>query len=106
MCAGLPDADDAAVFTLRLLARRIQQLTAEARELARRITKAVGRRRLWLPFHQLPPYAPEFNPVKGVWSILKRPCQTEAVPNRSHRRPHGQDRARTPGTVTSAIEDL
>lgn len=43
-CADLPDADDAAVFTLRLLARRIQQLTAEVKELARRITKAVRRR--------------------------------------------------------------
>ncbi|MEJ8662253.1 transposase [Streptomyces halotolerans] len=42
-CADLPDAGDAAVFTLRLLARRIQQLTAEVKELARRVTKAVGR---------------------------------------------------------------
>ncbi|MFF3404379.1 IS110 family transposase [Streptomyces sp. NPDC002659] len=42
-CADLPDADDAAVFTLRLLARRIQQLTAEVKELARRVTKAVHR---------------------------------------------------------------
>jgi transposase len=28
--------------------------------------------RLWLTVHQLPPYAPEFNPVEGVWSHLKR----------------------------------
>ncbi|WP_449343323.1 IS110 family transposase [Streptomyces rhizosphaerihabitans] len=42
-CADLPDADDAAVFTLRLLARRIQQLTAEVKELGRRVTKAVRR---------------------------------------------------------------
>ncbi|WP_406329470.1 transposase [Streptomyces sp. NBC_00203] len=28
--------------------------------------------RLWLTVYQLPPYAPEFNPVKGVWSHLKR----------------------------------
>ncbi|MGW3818694.1 IS110 family transposase [Streptomyces sp. NPDC005046] len=42
-CAELPDADDAAGFTLRLLARRIQQLTVEAKELARRLTKAVRR---------------------------------------------------------------
>lgn len=42
-CADLPDADDAAVFTLRLLARRIQQLTVEVKELARRVTKAVRR---------------------------------------------------------------
>lgn len=40
-CAGLPDTGDAAVFTLRLLARRIQQLTAEVKELAHRVTKAV-----------------------------------------------------------------
>ncbi|WP_455770791.1 IS110 family RNA-guided transposase [Streptomyces canus] len=45
-CADLPDGDDAAVFTLRLLARRIQQLTAEVKELARRTTKAV---RIWHP---------------------------------------------------------
>ncbi|MFD7781447.1 IS110 family transposase [Streptomyces sp. NPDC059753] len=42
-CADLPDTGDAAVFTLRLLARRIQQLTAEVKELARRVTKAVHR---------------------------------------------------------------
>ncbi|MFJ9966465.1 transposase [Streptomyces avermitilis] len=28
--------------------------------------------RLWLTVYQLPPYAPEFNPVEGVWSHLKR----------------------------------
>ncbi|MFE6946691.1 IS110 family RNA-guided transposase [Streptomyces chartreusis] len=42
-CANLADTNDAAAFTLRLLARRIQQLTAEAKELARRLTKAVHR---------------------------------------------------------------
>jgi transposase len=42
-CADLPDHGDAAVFTLRLLARRIQQLTAEVKELTRRVTKAVRR---------------------------------------------------------------
>ncbi|MEU2625336.1 transposase [Streptomyces sp. NPDC007157] len=26
-----------------------------------------------MPVHQLPPYAPELNPVEGVWSLLKRP---------------------------------
>ncbi|MFF7976905.1 hypothetical protein [Streptomyces sp. NPDC007905] len=35
-CADLLAADDAAFFTFRLLARRIQQLTAEVKELARR----------------------------------------------------------------------
>ncbi|HKO83288.1 MAG TPA: transposase [Actinomycetota bacterium] len=28
--------------------------------------------RLWLTVHQLPPYAPELNPVEGVGSHLKR----------------------------------
>ncbi|WP_371330446.1 transposase [Streptomyces sp. TP-A0356] len=28
--------------------------------------------RLWLTVHELPPYAPELNPVEGVWSHLKR----------------------------------
>ncbi|MFF7163418.1 transposase [Streptomyces sp. NPDC008086] len=28
--------------------------------------------RLWLTVYQLPPYAPECNPVEGVWSHLKR----------------------------------
>ncbi|MFJ8762969.1 IS110 family transposase [Streptomyces cyaneofuscatus] len=42
-CADLPDSGDAAVFTLRLLARRIQQLTTEVAELTRRVTKAVRR---------------------------------------------------------------
>jgi transposase len=28
--------------------------------------------RPWLTVHQLPPYAPELNPVEGVWSNLKR----------------------------------
>ncbi|WP_443042262.1 IS110 family transposase [Streptomyces sp. B21-105] len=42
-CADLPDTGDAAVFTLRLLARRIQQLTSEVKELTSRITKAVRR---------------------------------------------------------------
>lgn len=28
--------------------------------------------RSWLTVYQLPAYAPEFNPVEGVWSHLKR----------------------------------
>ncbi|MFE7268331.1 transposase [Streptomyces sp. NPDC057592] len=28
--------------------------------------------RIWLTVYQLPPYAPELNPVEGVWSLLKR----------------------------------
>jgi transposase len=38
-CADLPDV--VAVFTLRLLARRVQQLTAEVKELSRRVSTAV-----------------------------------------------------------------
>ncbi|WP_246041279.1 IS110 family transposase [Streptomyces cadmiisoli] len=40
-CAELPSGGSAAVFTLRLLARRIQHLTAEVKELTRRINQAV-----------------------------------------------------------------
>ncbi|WP_432190335.1 transposase [Streptomyces sp. Tue6028] len=43
-CAELPSTGSAAVFTLQLLARRIQQLTAEVKELTRRVTKAVRHR--------------------------------------------------------------
>jgi transposase len=42
-CAHLPNAGDAAVFTLRLPARHIQQLTSEVKELAHRVTKAARR---------------------------------------------------------------
>ncbi|WSN64058.1 transposase [Streptomyces sp. NBC_01361] len=28
--------------------------------------------RLWLTVYQLPRYAPELNPVEGVWSLLER----------------------------------
>ncbi|MER5755266.1 hypothetical protein [Streptomyces sp. NPDC002088] len=45
-CAELPGTGDAAVFTLRLPARRIRQLSAEAKEFARGVTNAVRR---WLP---------------------------------------------------------
>jgi transposase len=40
-CAGLAEDDDTAAFTLRLLALRIQHLTAEVKELNRRTTRAV-----------------------------------------------------------------
>jgi transposase len=40
-CADLPDVGDVAAFTLRPLARRIQQLTPEVKELALGITKAI-----------------------------------------------------------------
>jgi transposase len=28
--------------------------------------------RAWLTVFQLPAYAPELNPVEGIWSVLKR----------------------------------
>ncbi|MFJ2478431.1 transposase [Streptomyces sp. NPDC087659] len=40
-CAELPGNGSASVFTLRLLARRIQQLTVEVKELTRRVNRAV-----------------------------------------------------------------
>ncbi|MFE6625526.1 transposase [Streptomyces sp. NPDC057740] len=76
--------------------------------------------RLWLTVYQLPPYAPECNPVEGVWSHLKRslgqphqtqprpahragedPAQTDAVPARPHRGTHRQGRARPPTSGSS-----
>lgn len=38
---------------------------------SRRMRALVTARR-WLTVYQLPPYAPELNPVEGVWSHLKR----------------------------------
>ncbi|TRO55471.1 transposase, partial [Streptomyces sp. IB201691-2A2] len=26
----------------------------------------------WLTVYQLPPYAPDLNPVEGIWSLLRR----------------------------------
>lgn len=26
----------------------------------------------WLTVYQLPPYAPDLNPVEGIWSVLRR----------------------------------
>ncbi|MEV2236481.1 IS110 family transposase, partial [Streptomyces phaeochromogenes] len=40
-CADLPDTGNAAVFTLRLLARRVQQLTAAVKELTSRVNRDV-----------------------------------------------------------------
>ncbi|MGW3730253.1 IS110 family transposase [Streptomyces sp. NPDC000851] len=44
-CADLADTDDAAAFTLRLLAQRIQHLSCEVKELTRRVTRAVSTHR-------------------------------------------------------------
>ncbi|MFB6678755.1 transposase [Streptomyces sp. NPDC056390] len=37
-----------------------------------RIMRQLIDARLWLTVYQLPAYAPEFNPVEGIWSHLKR----------------------------------
>jgi putative transposase len=37
-----------------------------------RVMRRLIAARPWLSVHQLPPYAPELNPVEGVWSNLKR----------------------------------
>ena len=37
-----------------------------------RVMRELIAARLWLTVYQLPPYAPEFNSVEGVWSHLKR----------------------------------
>ncbi|MET9695280.1 transposase, partial [Streptomyces sp. NPDC006514] len=29
--------------------------------------------------HHLPPYAPDLNPVEGIWSVLRRTSQTNTV---------------------------
>ncbi|MEW1865666.1 transposase [Streptomyces sp. NPDC088194] len=29
----------------------------------------------WLTIYYLPPYAPQLNPVEGIWSLLRRRCQ-------------------------------
>lgn len=33
----------------------------------------------WITVHYLPPYAPQLNPVEGVWSLLRRRCQANTV---------------------------
>jgi transposase len=38
----------------------------------------------WLTVHQLPPYAPDLNPVEGVWSVLRR----TTTANRAFADPH------------------
>ncbi|MPY37959.1 IS630 family transposase [Streptomyces adustus] len=33
----------------------------------------------WITVHYLPPYAPQLNPVEGVWSLLRRRCQANTA---------------------------
>lgn len=80
--------------------------------------------RLWLTVYQLPPYAPELNPVEGVWSHLKRSLANltkhsldqltvlvKTWLKRMQYRPHLVEglivnRTRPSNAVTPAIKDL
>ena len=83
--------------------------------------------RLWLTAYQLPPYAPEFNPVDGAWSLLKRSLANltkhsldelpALVKTRLKRMQYGPRLVdgliaktgldlRPPASATSAVEDL
>ncbi len=33
----------------------------------------------WITAHYLPPYAPQFNPVEGIWSLLRRRSQANTA---------------------------
>lgn len=33
----------------------------------------------WITAHHLPPYAPDLNPVEGIWSLLRRTCQANTA---------------------------
>ena len=33
----------------------------------------------WITAHYLPPYAPQLNPVEGVWSLLRHRCQANTA---------------------------
>lgn len=35
-------------------------------------TRSYIAEREWLTVYQLPPYAPDLNPVEGIWSVLRR----------------------------------
>ena len=47
----------------------------------------------WLTVYQLPPYAPELNPVEAVWSHLKRSLANLAKTGHRRTRGAGQDPA-------------
>ncbi|MFI0977757.1 transposase [Streptomyces sp. NPDC021093] len=33
----------------------------------------------WITIYYLPPYAPDLNPVEGIWSLLRRSCQANTA---------------------------
>ncbi|MEU7190466.1 transposase [Streptomyces sp. NPDC045369] len=33
----------------------------------------------WITCYYLPPYAPDLNPVEGIWSLLRRNCQAHTA---------------------------
>jgi hypothetical protein len=37
--------------------------------------RAFADSRDWITIYYLPPYAPQLNPVEGIWSLLRRRCQ-------------------------------
>ncbi|WP_456154778.1 transposase [Streptomyces chartreusis] len=75
--------------------------------------------RNWLTVFHLQPYAPDLNPVEGIWSVLRRttvanrafadpdhrrpprPAPTPGPPRRSRRLPR-RDRPRTPTIMTTS----
>jgi hypothetical protein len=79
----------------------------------------------WLTVHQLPPYAPDLNPVEGIWSVLRRtatvnrafadpprpdhrrsprPAPTPVPPRRPRRLPHRNRTRAHPTMTTSRIQ--
>jgi transposase len=48
--------------------------------LAPQLADFAGENRDWLRIYRLPAYAPELNPVEGVWSLLKRAIANFAAP--------------------------
>ncbi len=61
----------------------------------------------WLTVYQLPPYAPDLNPVEGIWSLLRR----TTTANRAFKTPadlitairHGLRRLHTDTTSSTAV---
>lgn len=64
--------------------------------------------RYWLTVHRLPAYAPELNPVEGLWSVLKGTVVANFCPEQLHElRPwvrRGRDRiSRRPDLILSFL---
>ncbi|MFF3577863.1 transposase [Streptomyces mirabilis] len=48
--------------------------------LDQRLADSAEEHREWLRIVQIPTYAPELNPAKGVWSLLKRTIANFVAP--------------------------